>query len=298
MNIQTISIIGGGEIGSAIHFLLSSKDYSVLIYDSKLEKTRADVDMEFGLKRSDIIFICVPSLFFSDALDQIEQHASSDAHIISVTKGFSNKKLIPDILAEKTDKPWGLLAGPMIAEEILSGAIALGMIATQSNELRDRVYEAFSATALSIGHMENVKDVALGSILKNVYTIIAAISTTLHETSEEWGKNAHGFIVSESIKEMKRIISHLGEGSDAFETVAGMGDYITTSTSIFSANYEAGAQIARGEKPRTCEGITALENLESLLDTMNFPLIEGLKNVLNKKSKPHDEFIRLTKKEL
>lgn len=188
MNIQTISIIGGGEIGSAIHYLLSAKDYPVLIYDTKPEKTRADIDIEFGLKKSDIIFICVPSVYFLDALAQIEEHASPEAHIISVTKGFSNKKLIPDILTEKTDKSWGLLAEPMIAEEILSGAIALSIIATSSHTLKESVYETFSGTALSICHTEHVHDVALSSILKNIYTVIAAISTGLQAKHETWGK--------------------------------------------------------------------------------------------------------------
>lgn len=82
---------------------------------------------------------------------------------------------------------------------------------------------------------------------------------------------------------MRHIISHLGESGNAFESVAGLGDYITTSTSTFSANYEAGAQIARGEKPRECEGITAFQTLSSQTTELSLPLLKSLSDILTKK---------------
>lgn len=288
-----ISIIGGGEIGSALyHLLKNKKGLDTCVFDRDSKKTICDTDQKSALQSSDVVFMCIPSNAFDKALEELRDQIPKKSIIASLTKGFVDKKLVSDILSRQPFD-YALLGGPMIAEEILEDKLGFADIGTESAKTYSAIANLFTQTRLHIGKHMASETVAIYGILKNIYAVAIGIGYGLAEQNNSWGLNAQGFLVTHAQLETKTIFSMLKIDQGGTQNLAGLGDLFTTGTSAHSSNHTAGKSIAHNTKPVACEGLRSLPILAEKIDQKKTPVLQALLDITEAQQDPLARFLAM-----
>ncbi len=97
--IKNVLIIGGGEIGSALAYILrQNTENKIAVWDIDPTKCSHDTDLHNVAHDANIIFLCVPSWSIRSAIECVKEHVQKDDYVIALTKGIEpeSKKFIPD----------------------------------------------------------------------------------------------------------------------------------------------------------------------------------------------------------
>ena len=285
---MNIVIIGAGEIGRAMEKILKEKPDSpnqIFLWDKNQGKVSGQKPLEEIVPPADFIFLCVPSSAVEEFLTTIKPSLNPETIIISLSKGIGDSgRTMAEVLGDNLSGGFfGLLCGPMLAEEIMLGKKAFAVLAIENGENYEKASRLFSGTNLQIFQSPDIKGAAIASVLKNIYSVLFGICDGLGV-----GSNFKGRLLVEILEEMKRIILFFGGRSETAEGLAGLGDFFATATSIYSKNYQSGVEIV---KNKTCslagEGIMSFNNLKKRLgDEINqFPLLKILDKILSDPAK-------------
>ncbi len=239
MAMNTVLIIGAGEIGLALAHVLTGR-CSVTLWDRDPKKSTHRISLEEALENVDIVFLCVPAVAFGEVIPIIQKHCPTQTAIVILSKGlFTNGQTIDRVLDRALPGRYALLSGPMIAEEIMSGRHAFGVVATADRSLYMRVEQLLNKTTLAIQWSPDVAGVAIAAVLKNIYAILFGIIDGM-----ELGDNVRGWLAVEMLHEMETAIKRSGGDTLTASSVAGLGDAIATGTSERSINYMIGVHCA------------------------------------------------------
>ncbi|MDO8490295.1 MAG: NAD(P)-binding domain-containing protein [bacterium] len=286
-----ILIIGAGKIGCVVAQLLeANKNVSCEFWDKDATKVSQQGDLTELAARADSIFLCINSWVHRDVLEAIKPHLKDDAIVVSLAKGIEkgSNKTLDEVLAEYLPSiRFGLLSGPMLADELSTGKVGAAVIASKSAEVRDRVADHFAQSKLLIQTSDDSTGVALCGVLKNVYAIVLGMCEGL-----ELGCNARGVLVQQILSEMTSIVKARGGNQATVYSYAGIGDIIATGLSPQSNNYSFGKEYAiKGGSERVCEGSASLPSLILLLSgTHDYPLLSALERMLIHETPVHEVF--------
>ena len=288
ITMKNILIIGGGEIGKAVHFILSQKaGVSPLIYDSNPIKATTSLSLEELTKSSDVIFLCIPS----SAVQEIVSQISNGEHhciIVSLIKGIepSTQKWIDEFLELFFPNNVALLSGPMLAEEIMAGFSTKAMCAC-TNDTFKIIKSLFENTTLFLEHNEDVRGVAVQGVLKNVYAIGLGVIDAL-----KLGANYKSVFVVKALQEISLLTKHFGGQSDTAYSLSGLGDLIATGYSNYSKNHLVGEElVVNGTCSIKSEGCLSLPFVIKLIgqDLSHFPLLSMIHRIMHQGAKPIEE---------
>ncbi len=280
---KKIAIIGYGELGRAIHKILENKPgLSIGVWDKKDEIYK----LKTVISSAEIIFLCVPSWCVRDAAKNIECYLSKNSLIVSLSKGIESEKMktMDLVLGESFNKhqPFGLLSGPMLAEEISSGKKGFAVFACKNKKYFKFISEIFKGTDLNIKYSSDLRGVAICGVLKNIYSLGLGICDGLN-----LGNNTKGVLTSLAIQEMSEMVVEMGGNKKTVFDDAGMSDFIATAFSSFSRNREVGEKLAKtGICCLESEGYKSIYSLVGLLGNKykKFWFLSALKSiVLDKK---------------
>lgn len=273
-----VSIIGVGEIGTALaHILHGQKEVEVTCWDKNASKLPNQITLEASLADADLVFLCVPSWNLRGAIMSIEPHLKPTAGVVSLAKGVEREshKTVDQILAEQIpNHTFGILGGPMIAEEMLAHKVTSGVLASSSKNLRLLVKRVFKHSALRIHSSTDVSGTAVCGVLKNTYTLSIGLAEGLG-----LGENAKGVLFSQALKEMQVVVKLLGGKKTTVFGLAGAGDFFATSQSPHSRNRVVGITLATGADGHLeSEGYVSLSCLKTLVlsTSAKLPLLETL----------------------
>ncbi len=290
---QTIGIIGGGEIGSALKEILKNKkNLTIFVWDKDENRIQGEKDFSYVVKKSDILFLCVPSWVLQACVRELLPLVSKDTPILSVTKGilrFNNDTkfhLTSEFLEISfSKKQFGLLSGPMLSKELKNGLAGAAVCASKNQILLKKVEMLFKNTALHIACSRDTRGVSLCGVLKNIYAIVLGVADGLG-----LGCNTRGILVQMAFQEMQRIVSRAGGKRETVFSYAGIGDFIATSSSHDSKNYTVGKELAHsGVCTTESEGKASFEALRSIVGLKNkkeFPLFHLVGTLLSCKQTP------------
>jgi len=257
---MNIFIIGAGRIGSAIEMLLEKHEPVIWDVDESCLKKKVNCEQEIA--RADVIFLCAPTSVHHDLGKKIADLAKSDCEVVSIAKGLSpNGQTVPEILHEELgERPFGILCGPMMAEEIMKGKSSFALIATHDVSLSQAVQKLFEDTSLFVRLSKDVHGVAWLSVLKNVYATLMGAMEAL-----ELGCNMRGFMMTEIARESRELLQILGGHPDTWFSAAGIGDLVCTVSSPFSRNRTYGESLVTGSDAKVGEGAIAITFLKERL---------------------------------
>ncbi len=129
-----ITILGAGEIGSALAHATHNRA-DVKIWDKNADKVPEQGTLADALAQADVTFLCIPSWMLRAALHNIKPHLNKKSAIVALTKGIERETcLFTDdlITQELPNRTFGLLGGPMLAEEIMTDKAAGGILGSAS----------------------------------------------------------------------------------------------------------------------------------------------------------------------
>ncbi len=279
-----IAIIGAGEIGQAIRFLISKKGYEIKMWDKDSSKLPEGAGtLEETIHEADAIFVCIPSNFVRGLIYDIKGLVNDETLIIGISKGMESSTNMTNIETFKDTMPthemFAIVSGPMLAEEIVEGKICAAVLASENEKAISQISEIFEDTNLKYSLSKNPKQIATLGILKNIYAILCGASDGALN-----GNNTKSYLITRAIFEMREIMDTLFSDDSEVISHAGIGDLLTTSSGLFSKNYSFGYEMAKfGKSEIMSEGRISIPFFAKKLGakTKDLPLFNASRKIVN-----------------
>ena len=260
-----IVVLGAGSWGTTVASLVASRDPTILwardanvAEEVRTERTNsrylpgsllaagldATDDLAKAVSQAELLVVGVPSHAFRDTLVAAKPHIHPWIPVVSLTKGLERETLlrmtqvVKDVLP---GHPAATLTGPNIAREIMAGAAAASVIATEDLAVATALQRELRRGLLRIYTNHDVVGCELGGALKNVVAIACGIAQGLTV-----GDNTRAAVMTRGLGELTRLGVALGGEPATFAGLAGMGDLIATCISPHSRNRHVGEQLGSG----------------------------------------------------
>ena len=266
---ERVAVVGAGNWGTALANLLAKKDHEVTMWSFESEVAdainnehvnpvylkgiplhpllRATTDLGAAVRNASWIVSASPAQHVRRVMEQAAPFLSSDAIIVSASKGIEVKTLdtMDVVLSEVTPQSLPapvFLSGPSFALEVAREQPTAVTVASRSDACSGRAQRLFRAPYFRVYTARDVIGVELGGALKNVIAVAAGMSVGLG-----LGHNALAALITRGLAEMARLGVALGADPLTFSGLAGMGDLILTCTGELSRNRTVGVQLAQGK---------------------------------------------------
>ncbi len=318
-----IAIIGAGNLGTAyaIHLARSNHNISLFTIEEDVKKSienkRENTKYLAGykvpknisvytsyekLKQAEIVFICVPSTFALNVLKEVIPFVSKQAVVVNASKGFD--PFTGNLQSQSVKKMknayqrYVTLGGPGFAVEIVQHKLTI-LIAAGKKHNCNKVKKAMESSCLKIFVTTDVVGVECCEAYKNVAAIALGISNGL-----QLGHNFKGIIATQAIREMNLLVKHFGGKVQTVDSVAGVGDLITTGLSETSRNYTLGYLLGKGKTfvqaieqvKQAIEGHNTCKLYPKFAKKIQMPLFETVYNITCLNAGPKKEMQNLFNK--
>jgi len=316
---KRITIIGAGNMGTALALVLSDNGYNVKLWDmnSKVvnfinkshenkiylpkvrlpNKISATSNIDEAACFSNILILAIPSQFLRSTLRMIPNDDLKYEIIVNCAKGIDLKtgQFMSDIVKEELGKKshgiFADLSGPSLAAELVQRQLT-GVIVASKNELvLGYLRNIFENDYLKIQTSTDVLGVEIGSVMKNIYSIGIGMTDELSNSM-----NTRALLLTQALEEMSELGIKMGAKKETFYGLSGIGDLIATCLSDYSRNRRLGQQIAKGKSvaqaqkviKQVTEGYYAAEAVQKISKKykVKLPLTDTIYQVLYKRKKP------------
>jgi glycerol-3-phosphate dehydrogenase (NAD(P)+) len=280
---SSILIIGYGEMGHAMETLLGPH-HRLQFFDVSPIAGHVAVGLDAAVDVDGVIY-CVPVTPLAGLAEQVFPLLPAHCVSLSVAKGLDEAgRPAPRIFADVygSERPYGVLYGPMIAEEIRAGRPAFAQAGVSQPECYETVAGWFRGSNLVLEYSDDLAGIAWASVLKNVYAMLFGMADEL-----QLGDNVRGYLAVAATREIQAILIVKGGQAGTAHQLAGLGDLVTTATSADSHHHELGRRLARGEPAgRLSEGIHTLSMVRkfALLDVADYPLFQLVQGIVDEPS--------------
>lgn len=306
---KKIAIIGSGSWGAALGIYLASNGNDIKMWSfSEDEKNSINNDKkcvflpnavipdnvyctnsyEEAIEGAELILHVTPSKFVRSTIKGYKEFVKENQIIIMCSKGFeaeSDMTLDEVIEEELPNIKYGILSGPSHAEEVSLNIPTALVIASEHEEVKESIVEAFKSTTVRIYTSKDVKGVELGGALKNIIAFCAGICVGLN-----LGDNTFAALATRGLVEITRLGTAMGGEEKTFYGLTGLGDLIVTCGSTHSRNRRAGELIGKGfsiEEARKQIGMTieSVDNIDVAYKlakkyNVEMPIVDSVYNVL------------------
>lgn len=288
---KKIAIIGAGRIGTALSRIFKEKKYDVSPWDREEGKIPGQKSIAETVSEADIIFLCIPSWALREVCERISESVPRGAVIVSMAKGIerSTLKTPEQILGEFfPTETFGMIGGPMLAEELNLNHIGVAMLGYRGERVRNEIEEVFKNTSVRVKSTKDIHGVALGGVLKNVYALAFGIVDGL-----KWSGNAKGWLLVESMEEISKLSRVLGGRKKTVLDIAGLGDLATCGFSEYSRNRKAGQDVLEdGKFDIESEGVVSAPSVFALArrKTKKLRVLAALQDIIERAKDPRAVF--------
>ncbi len=223
---------------------------------------RATASMADAVGGADVVVMGVPSHGFRAMLELAREHIRAWVPVISLAKGLEQGTLLrmTEVIGEVLPgHPAGVLSGPNLAREIMSGYAAASVVAMEDETIVCELQQVFKSTLFRVYTNRDVTGCEIGGALKNVIAIAAGMGDGLGV-----GDNTKAAVITRGLAELTRIGVAMGGQPHTFAGLAGMGDLVATCMSRQSRNRYVGEQLGKGR------------TIQEIIDEMHM-VAEGVK---------------------
>lgn len=318
---KNIAIIGSGSWGVALGIHLAKLGNKVkiwsfmqeeadLINNEKKCKFLPEVTLPEGIycttsyeeaiKDSEIILHVTPSKFTRNTVKEYKKYVTNQT-IVICTKGFEKETLSSLDEVFKQEIPnlkLAVLSGPSHAEEVSKAVPTAMVIASENEEIANKLRDIFMNENLRVYTSKDVKGVELGGALKNIIAFCAGVAAGIG-----LGDNTFAALITRGLCEISRLGVALGGKYETFYGLTGLGDLIVTCLSEHSRNRTAGKLMGQGktlEEARNQIGmvIEGVDNIEVAYELaqkydVDMPIVNAVYDMLYNNLSPKEGVIRL-----
>jgi glycerol-3-phosphate dehydrogenase (NAD(P)+) len=207
---------------------------------------RATNDMAEVVAGADVLVMGVPSHSFRGVLEEAKQHLRPWVPVISLTKGLelSSGKRMTELIEEVLPgHPVGVLTGPNLAREIMTGQAAASVLSMEDEIVVRALQPVFHSGLFRVYTNTDLLGCELGGVLKNIIAIAVGMGDGLGA-----GDNTRSALMTRGLAEITRLGVAMGGRAETFAGLTGMGDLIATCTSPLSRNRHVGVELGKGRK--------------------------------------------------
>ena len=232
---RKIAIVGSGSWGSALAIYLGNHADSVSIWSFTEEEKNlintehvcqflpgrkipenvvATNSLEEALEGAEVILHVTPSKFVRETIKKYKDFVKNNQILLMCSKGFEPEtlKTLDEVIEEELPGiKYGILSGPSHAEEVSIGIPTALVIASNDEEVKEKVMNSFKSKTLRIYSSSDVKGVELGGALKNIIAFCAGISVGLN-----LGDNTFAALATRGLVEIVRLGTIMGAKPETF----------------------------------------------------------------------------------
>ncbi|MCQ4622008.1 NAD(P)H-dependent glycerol-3-phosphate dehydrogenase [Corynebacterium sp. CCUG 70398] len=307
-----VAVLGAGSWGTALAKVFADAGNSVSLWArrTQLAQTMASTrenpdylegielpeaiettdDAEAAIESAQIVVPAVPSQTMRDNLATWAPHISSDATVLSISKGIETGtyKRMSEVVAEVTgingDRV-AVLSGPNLAREVAEEQPAATVIACSDLNRAKLVQAACATTYMRPYTNTDVVGCEIGGACKNVIALACGMAA-----GKDLGENTRATLITRGLAEITRLGMALGADQRTFAGLAGLGDLVATCGSPLSRNRTFGERLGRGmplEDAReathgqVAEGVISSKSIYelALANGVDMPLTEAVHSV-------------------
>ncbi|MGV7122061.1 NAD(P)H-dependent glycerol-3-phosphate dehydrogenase [Sphingopyxis sp. 550A] len=205
---------------------------------------RATNDMAEVVAGADVLVMGVPSHSFRGVLEEARNHLRPWVPVISLTKGLelSSGKRMTELIEEiLPGHPVGVLTGPNLAREIMTGQAAASVLSMEDEIVVRALQPVFHSGLFRVYTNTDLLGCELGGVLKNIIAIAVGMGDGLGA-----GDNTRAGLMTRGLAEITRLGVAMGGRPETFAGLTGMGDLIATCTSPLSRNRHVGVELGKG----------------------------------------------------
>ncbi len=328
--VKQIGVIGAGSWGTSLADLLAKKGHQVTLwaYEAdlviRMQKNRVndlylpDIRLSDNLSFTNdicqaagkaVVLFVPPSQAMRAVLSSCVETLSSEALIISASKGIENETLCPmsdifdTLLPNGLKKRTAYLSGPTFAKEVALEQPSAVVAASMEQAIAQQTQELFNTDYFRVYTNDDVIGVELGGAIKNVIALAAGVCDGLH-----YGYNTRAALITRGLAEMKRLGLTMGAKAETFAGLAGMGDLVLTCTGDLSRNRTVGVELGKGRKLQEIlsEMTMIAEGVKTTLSTFELakkidvevPIVEQMYAILYEDKDPRQAVVELMQREL
>jgi len=257
---QRVLILGYGEMGHAMEYLLSAR-HDVRIWNMGMVIKGSHATLEEEVADAQVIMFCLPVNPHHEIASRIAPYLAQDSLCLSIAKGLDESgrtaaQIFGKVFAGKHH--YGVVYGPMISEELRMGRHGFADAAVSDSADFELVHNLFRGSTLVCQQASDMHGRSWSVILKNVYAIMFGVADAL-----KLGDNMRGHLMVAAISELSGIVQTFGGQAHTPYSYAGLGDLLTTATSADSHHHELGCKLARGDwSDISGEGVHTLRMVE------------------------------------
>jgi glycerol-3-phosphate dehydrogenase (NAD(P)+) len=210
------------------------------------EDLPATASIEEAVRDADVVVVGVPSHGFRSVLEEVRQYVRAWVPIISLAKGLEEGSYLrmTEVIGQVLPgHPSGVLTGPNLAKEIMSGYAAASVIGMENDTIVRALQDVFKSGLFRVYTNHDVIGCELGGALKNVIAIAAGMGDGMGV-----GDNTRAAVITRGLAELTRLGVAMGGDPRTLAGLAGMGDLVATCTSPQSRNRYVGEQLGKGRK--------------------------------------------------
>jgi len=293
MNIERVSVLGGGAWGTALALTCARAGRNVTLWEfdagnadhlsSKREsRFLPGVRLDDGIKvtralaettRADAILLVVPAQAMRAVAKSLAQTLREGTPVIACAKGIehSTHKFMTEIIAECAPKAMpAILSGPSFAADVARGLPTAVTIAASDATVAEALAQAMNSGTFRPYHSSDVRGVEIGGAAKNVLAIASGIVT-----GRGLGASASAALTTRGFAELTRFGRAFGAKPETMTGLSGLGDLILTCSSPQSRNFSCGVALGKGETPdksKLAEGVFTAPVLLEMASTKNIEM--------------------------
>ncbi|MBR3528209.1 MAG: NAD(P)H-dependent glycerol-3-phosphate dehydrogenase [Bacteroidales bacterium] len=293
----------------AIPTLLEEKHNPLYLSEAYIDTSRTNISSDINevIRKSDDIYIVIPSAFIHRALKDVSPILLQSKRYISAVKGIVPEftAIITEYLREQMNIDYSqmcIISGPSHAEEAARQKLTYLTVASTNKDFAEQVRRQISCQYIKTTYSTDMTGIECAAVLKNIYAIAAGLCRGLG-----YGDNIIAVLISNALQEMtdfmQTISPIIGDGdfnADArlrqFESFAYLGDLLVTSYSQFSRNRTFGNMLGYGysikaaqlEMKMVAEGYYAVDGIEKIRrqQQLHMPIVEAVYAILYAKKSP------------
>lgn len=259
---------------------------------------RATADMAEVVAGADVLVMGVPSHSFRAVLEEAKTHLRPWVPVISLTKGLelSSGKRMTELIEEVLPgHPVGVLTGPNLAREIMTGQAAASVLSMEDEIVVRALQPVFHSGLFRVYTNTDLLGCELGGVLKNIIAIAVGMGDGLGA-----GDNTRSALMTRGLAEITRLGVAMGGRPETFAGLTGMGDLIATCTSPLSRNRHVGVELGKGRPideiiagmNMVAEGVKSAPTVIALAEKygLDMPIARDVYDVTQGKRSAHDVF--------
>jgi glycerol-3-phosphate dehydrogenase (NAD(P)+) len=259
------AVLGAGSWGTTVASLLSAR-VPTLVW-ARREETAAEINrahsnlsylpgltlpaalqatssLAAAVQDADVIFVGVPSHGFREVVRELAPFVGMRTPLLSLSKGVeavTNARMTQILHEELPGRPIGVVTGPNLAREIMTGHPAATVVALHDHGLATAIQDVLTGPSLLVYRNPDVVGCEVAGAMKNVIAVACGMAEGLG-----FGDNTRATIITRGLAELSRLGEQLGGQQSTFAGLAGMGDLVATCISPQSRNRTVGFLLGQG----------------------------------------------------